>query len=156
MKKLLVLAFAVSMSSMAMAQEKSMSKTAPASSANSLPVTGPRIAWEESQHDFGTITEGDKVEYAFKFKNSGNEPLILQNVQTTCGCTVPTWPKEPIAPGKSGVIKASFNSAGKAGQQNKVITIISNAKEGNSQVSILANVKAKEVTPATTTTPEKK
>ncbi|MEQ8416341.1 MAG: DUF1573 domain-containing protein [Imperialibacter sp.] len=101
---------------------------------------GPEIKFEESTHDFGDITQGDKVEYVFAFANKGTEPLILSRVLTTCGCTAPSWPKEPIAPGEKGEVKVSFNSTGKMGMQNKVITIISNATNSSERISITTNV----------------
>ncbi|CAD5256315.1 MULTISPECIES: DUF1573 domain-containing protein [unclassified Imperialibacter] len=101
---------------------------------------GPEIKFEESTHDFGDITQGDKVEYVFAFSNKGTEPLILSRVLTTCGCTAPSWPKEPIAPGEKGEVKVSFNSTGKMGMQNKVITIISNATNSSERISITTNV----------------
>ena len=71
--------------------------------------TGPVITWEKSTHDFGDLTQGDKVEHIFKFKNSGNESLIITNVQVTCGCTTPKgWARDPIAPGQSGEITVAF------------------------------------------------
>ncbi|MDX2190378.1 MAG: DUF1573 domain-containing protein [Bacteroidota bacterium] len=100
----------------------------------------PEITFEKSTAEFGDIKQGQVVNATFKFKNTGKSPLVLQNVQSTCGCTVPSWPKDPIAPGKSAEITATFNSAGKMGQQNKVITIFSNAKTSQSQVSIICNV----------------
>ena len=104
--------------------------------------TGPVITWEKSTHDFGDLTQGDKVEHIFKFKNSGNESLIITNVQVTCGCTTPKgWARDPIAPGQSGEITVAFNSLGKFGKQNKIVTIVSNAvnAEGG-QISFAANV----------------
>ncbi|MBY0435046.1 MAG: DUF1573 domain-containing protein [Cyclobacteriaceae bacterium] len=104
--------------------------------------TGPVITWEKPTHDFGDITQGDKVEHTFSFKNSGNEPLIITNVQVTCGCTTPKgWARDPILPGQSGEITVAFNSLGKYGKQNKVVTIVSNAvnSEGT-QVVFTANV----------------
>ena len=104
--------------------------------------TGPVITCEKPTHDFGDITQGDKVEHTFSFKNSGNEPLIITNVQVTCGCTTPKgWARDPILPGQSGEITVAFNSLGKYGKQNKVVTIVSNAvnSEGT-QVVFTANV----------------
>lgn len=98
------------------------------------------ISFEKPTAEFGDIKQGQVVNATFKFKNTGKAPLVLSNVTATCGCTIPSWPKEPIAPGKSSEITATFNSAGKMGQQNKVITIISNAKTSQSQVSIVCNV----------------
>lgn len=100
----------------------------------------PEISFEKSSFDFGDIRQGQVVNASFKFKNTGKSPLILQNVQTSCGCTVPQWPKEPIGPGKTAELNATFNSAGKMGQQNKVITVFSNAKNSQTQVSIICNV----------------
>ena len=103
---------------------------------------GPLITWEESAHDFGDLTQGDKVEHTYKFKNTGNEALVITNVQVTCGCTTPKgWARDPIPPGQSGEITIAFNSLGKFGKQNKVVTIVSNAAntEGG-QISFTANV----------------
>ena len=103
---------------------------------------GPVITWEKSVHDFGDVAQGDKVEHTFKFKNTGSEPLIITNVQVTCGCTTPKgWARDPIAPGQSSEITIAFNSLGKFGKQTKVVTIVSNAinQEGG-QISFLANV----------------
>jgi hypothetical protein len=103
---------------------------------------GPVIAWEKSTFDFGDVPQGDKVEHTFKFKNTGNEPLIITNVQVTCGCTTPKgWARDPIAPGQSGEITIAFNSLGKFGKQNKVVTVVSNAANAEGgQISFSANV----------------
>ena len=104
--------------------------------------TGPVIAWEKQTHDFGDIVQGDKVEHTFKFKNTGSEALVITNVQVTCGCTTPKgWARDPIASGQSGEITISFNSLGKYGKQEKVVTILSNAAnpEG-AQILFSANV----------------
>ena len=106
--------------------------------------SGPIIAFAEETFDFGDIQQGDKVEHVFEFENTGNEPLIITNVQTTCGCTAPEWPRDPVAPGQSGKIKVVFNSAGKMGRQNKVITIVSNAASPMNRVSITTNVLPKQ------------
>lgn len=102
--------------------------------------SGPVMSFEEDKHDFGDIFQGDKVEHVFEFENTGNEPLIITNVQTTCGCTAPEWPRDPIAPGQSGKIKVVFNSTGKIGRQNKVITVVSNATSPLNRVTIVTNV----------------
>lgn len=93
----------------------------------SKPAEGPIITFEEKSHNFGDIYQGDKVEHTFKFANTGTEPLIITNVQVTCGCTVPAWPRDPIMPGQKSEITVAFNSAGKNGKQNKVVTVVSNA-----------------------------
>ncbi len=102
-----------------------------------------QITFEETSHDFGNIQQGVVVEYTFKFKNTGNAPFVISNVRTTCGCTATKWPREPIAIGQNAEITAQFNSAGKSGAQNKVITVISNAKNAQEIVSIKANVVVK-------------
>ena len=102
------------------------------------------VKFEVSKHDFGDITQGDVVEYTFKFKNTGTAPLVLTNVSTTCGCTAPSWPREPIMAGESGEILVKFNSAGKMGMQNKVVTIYSNAVNNPERVSIISNVLPKQ------------
>ena len=101
---------------------------------------GAVMTFEEVKYDFGDIYQGDKVEHVFKFENSGNEPLIITNVQTTCGCTAPNWPRDPIAPGQVSEIKVVFNSAGKIGRQNKVITVVSNAVSPTNKVTIVTNI----------------
>jgi hypothetical protein len=99
-----------------------------AQNAAAVKVDGPVITFEKKTHDFGDIFQGDKVEHVYYFTNTGNEPLIITNVEVTCGCTTPKgWPKEPILPGGKGEIAVAFSSAGKIGRQNKTIKVISNA-----------------------------
>jgi hypothetical protein len=105
-------------------------------------VDGPVITFEKATHDFGDIYQGDKVEEVFRFTNTGNEPLLITNVQVTCGCTVPKgWPRDPIMPGGKGEITVAFNSAGKIGRQTKVVTVVSNASntEGG-QITFTTNI----------------
>lgn len=101
---------------------------------------GPKISFETMEHDFGDIMEGEKVEYAFKFTNTGNKDLVITSHTTTCGCTVPEYPKGAIAPGEGGVIKVAFNSKGKEGRNNKTITISTNASDRDVALTIKANV----------------
>lgn len=86
----------------------------------------PVVAFEKVEHDFGTISEGQKVSYTYKFKNTGDAPLIIQSAQPSCGCTVPEWSKDPIQPGGEGYVKAEFDSKGKPNAQNKTITVTAN------------------------------
>ena len=105
--------------------------------------TGPTttMLFEEYEHDFGVLDEGDKVEHIFKFTNTGENPLILENCKGSCGCTVPTCPKEPIQPGGEGEIKVVFNSRGKKNKQTKRVTITANtAPEAQTVLTISANV----------------
>lgn len=101
-------------------------------------VSGPALLFEESEKNFGDITQGEKVKHVFVFENSGTEPVIITNVQTTCGCTAPKWTRDPVMPGQKGEITVEFNSAGKMGRQNKMITIISNAP--TTHLKIVTNV----------------
>jgi len=87
----------------------------------------PAISFETIDYNFGKITQGEKVTYSYKFKNVGKTPLIIANAEATCGCTVPEVPKQPIKPGEEGEIGVVFDSTGKSGLQDKVITITSNA-----------------------------
>jgi hypothetical protein len=108
------------------------------------PLSGAVISWDKSTFDFGDVTEGDKVSHTFKFTNTGNTPLVLTNVEVTCGCTTPKgWPRDPIAPGSTGELTVAFNSTGKSGKQNKVITVTSNSVGTTNQVVITVNVMAK-------------
>lgn len=102
-----------------------------------------KLSFAESVHEFGDITQGDRVEHVFSYTNTGTQPLILSNVQTTCGCTATNWSREPLAPGESGTITVNFNSAGKIGMQNKVVTITSNAVNNPERISITTNVLVK-------------
>ena len=86
----------------------------------------PVAEFENVDHDFGSVNEGQKVSYTYKFKNNGQAPLIIQNAQPSCGCTVPEWSKEPIPVGGAGFVKAEFDTNGKSGVQNKSITVTAN------------------------------
>lgn len=94
----------------------------------------------EEAYDFGTVKEGEKVEHEFTFTNTGSSPLILSNVQASCGCTTPEYSKNPIAPGEQGSVKVVFNSAGQLGKQHKVITIASNAATRNTLLHLRGEV----------------
>ena len=100
----------------------------------------PKFRFVESKYDFGEIIQGDVVEHHFEFSNDGEIPLIISKIITTCGCTAPTWPKEPINPGEKGKIKIIFNSTGKIGRQNKVVTILSNTSNQKERLFIMANI----------------
>lgn len=130
MKKYLLLLVVIGFAFTAFAQETTEKKD------------GPVITWDKKIHDFGDISQGDKVEHTYYFTNTGNEPLIITNVQVSCGCTTPKgWPRDPIPPGGKGELSISFNSAGKMGKQNKPLTIISNAvNPDGGQISFTTNI----------------
>ncbi len=85
-----------------------------------------KIEFEEEIYDFGEVYEGDIVTHEFVFRNTGRQPLIISDARSTCGCTVPEWPKDPIPPGGQGKIVVKFNTAGKKNNQSKPITITAN------------------------------
>lgn len=91
-------------------------------------------------HDFGKAKEGDKVEVSYRFKNTGNKPLIIVNTSASCGCTVPEKPELPILPGDTGVIKVVFNTANKVGMNEKRITVVSNARPDFTQLLLTGEV----------------
>jgi hypothetical protein len=100
----------------------------PAAPAPEAKPEGPTPVMEFStmEHDFGTINEGEVVEHTYSFKNTGEAPLIIQNAQGSCGCTVPDWSKDPIPVGGTGFVKAKFDSNGKPNVQNKTVTVTAN------------------------------
>ncbi len=98
----------------------------------------PKIEFEKDFHDFGKIIQGEKVTYAFKFKNTGKSLLLISNVSTSCGCTVTDFPKEPIKPGESGKIDVSFDSEGRRGPQNKTATVMANTQPNSTMLRIQA------------------
>ncbi len=112
--------------------------------------TGPltSIKFEQDTYDWGKVMDGDKVTHVFKFKNTGKEPLIISNAKGSCGCTVPEWPKDAIAPGKSGEIKVIFDSKGKGGvggkDDTKKVTITANTDPADTYLTIKGKVDKKE------------
>ncbi|RPD47752.1 DUF1573 domain-containing protein [Hymenobacter sediminis] len=137
MKKALLLA--LSLSVMGFAAQAQTAAVKPANAQTK--VAGPQIQFEEMKYDFGSIKTGDVVEHTFKFKNVGTQPLVISNIGVSCGCTTPDWTREPVMPGKTGMITAKFNSAGKIGMQNKVLTVESNSAGGNAMVALVGDVK---------------
>jgi hypothetical protein len=106
-----------------------------------------KIQFSDTKHDFGNIKESDgPVSHVFTFKNTGNAPLVIQNVETSCGCTSPEYTKEPVQPGKSGIVKATFDPSGRPNYFDKNLTVISNAENNRTILSIKGNVEAKVLT----------
>ncbi|WP_187264708.1 DUF1573 domain-containing protein [Pontibacter beigongshangensis] len=112
------------------------------------------LKFEKETHDFGRIAEGVQASYEFQVKNVGNQPVIIANVQPSCGCTAPDWTKDPILPGKTGVIKAVYNSTGRPGPFHKSISVTSNAATPTTTIYIKGEVGPKEQ--KTSYTPEQK
>jgi len=100
----------------------------------------PVMTFDKKDYDFGTIHENDVVETVFNFKNTGNTDLIITNAYASCGCTIPEWPKKPIKPGETGIIRVKFNSRGKTNKQHKTVTLNTNTRDGKELLSIRAQV----------------
>lgn len=145
MKKLFSLAFTMLfMLSAAISQEAI--KTQESENPNA-----PVITFAKTVHDYGTLYVGGDGNCEFEFTNNGKEPLILSSVRSSCGCTVPSWPREPILPGKKEVIKVKYDT-NRQGPINKSITVMSNAKNATEVLRISGNIVAK---PVESTIPEK-
>jgi hypothetical protein len=135
---LFVMIFGFSLMSMAQSEEK---KT----------TNGPEITFEETVFDYGEIMLNGDGTHEFEFTNTGNEPLILSRPRSSCGCTVPTWPRQPILPGDKEKIKVTYNT-NRAGAFNKTVTILSNAKNAS---SVVLRIKGKVVNTPSEALPSK-
>jgi hypothetical protein len=102
--------------------------------------TAAKMKFDNEAYDFGKIKQGDKVTHEFKFVNEGKSPLIITDGYASCGCTKPEWPKTPIAPGSSGIVKVTFSSEGKSGLQDKQVTLIANTVPANTAVHLVGEV----------------
>ncbi len=102
----------------------------------------PMIEWNKTEHDFGTIKQGEKVETIFTLTNVGKGDLVVTNAKGSCGCTVPDWPRNAVKPGESADIKVVFNSSGKKNKTTNTITLTTNTEKGNEIVRIKAFVEA--------------
>ena len=107
---------------------------------NAEKVLTPNIEMLETSYNFGEIQQGESVTHDFILKNTGDADLIISAAKGSCGCTVPEWPKNPIAKGEEATIKVTFNSAGKSGKQNKTVTLVSNAIPNTKVITINGNV----------------
>ena len=102
-----------------------------------------KMEFETSSYNFGTITEGAVVKHVFKFKNIGAVPLVISDIQTSCGCTVPDWQRAPIAVGASSEVKIQFNSEGKSGAQEKPVRVIANTFPNETVLMVSGTVNPK-------------
>ena len=147
MKKTLIICLAIIAITFIACQDSAAKKVtnatttpAPSSKASSN-TSGPIITFDKTEHDFGTINEGDQVTTEFNFTNTGKEDLIIVDARGSCGCTVPEYPKNtPIAPGASGKILVSFDSNNKPGLQQKSVTLSANTASGREMLRIKSNV----------------
>jgi len=124
------------------AEKVSEVKVAEAADRDAKSENFPVITFAETEFDFGTIDQGTKVEHIFKFTNTGNAPLVIVNAKSSCGCTVPSYPKEPVAPGDTAELLVKFNGSGK-NQVSKTVTITANTEVGKETIKIKAFVNPK-------------
>lgn len=130
----LIVLFAISFTAFAQEEQKTEAVNDP---------NAPEIVFEKEIHDFGTIEYGGNGTYDFKFSNTGKSPLIISNARGSCGCTVPKWPKEPVAKGASGSINVQYDTK-RPGPFTKTVTISSNAKSASKVITIKGVVEAAE------------
>ncbi|MCS7086000.1 MAG: DUF1573 domain-containing protein [Bacteroidia bacterium] len=100
-------------------------------------VEGASVLFEKERYSFGKVRQGDLVRHTFRFVNNGSVDFKILDVKAACGCTVPSWPKNPIKPGESGAIEDKFNTAGKMGKQKKSVTVYSNVGEAPNNFKVL-------------------
>jgi len=100
----------------------------------------PKILFEETEHDFGNMIQGERVIYGFHFTNVGGSDLLITQVSTSCGCTVGDYPRKPITPGESGIIEVTFDSNKRKGYQNKTITVLTNTNPNSSTLRIKTKI----------------
>lgn len=114
----------------------------PPSPTNMPPITGPKtsIQFPVMAHDFGKVKQNSENNYVFKFTNTGKEPLLISDAKGSCGCTVPEYPKEPIAPGATSEIKVVYKPGGQQGNQSKTVTVTANTDPPQTLLSISADV----------------
>lgn len=98
------------------------------------------MRFDSDRHDFGVIKATDKVTHVYTFTNTGKQPLKIESVTASCGCTIPKWPKKPIAPGEQGEIKIIFSAAGKRGPQHKVVNVMANTLPTNTRLYLQAYI----------------
>lgn len=147
MKRLLFFASIVAVGALSSCDEKKDGRINSDIVTNSQSASGTRdvpksdLRFEKDTFNFGEVLEGEKVVHAFRFKNVGNNDLIISNAVGSCGCTVPTWPKEPIKPGQTGVIHVEFDSEKRAGKADKTITVYANTEPAYRRVYLQGFVK---------------
>jgi hypothetical protein len=145
MKSIYAMAVMMMFGTAVFAQDAQKTESAPAAAADP---NAPEIVFEKEVHDFGTIEYGGNGTYDFKFTNTGKSPLIISNARGSCGCTVPKWPKEPVAKGQSGVINVQYDTK-RPGPFTKTVTITSNAKTENKVITIKGVVESAEQSEST-------
>jgi hypothetical protein len=102
--------------------------------------SAPMIVFNEEEHNFGKITQGEKVSYSFVFKNTGGSDLVISSAQGSCGCTIPSFPKEAIKSGQEGKIDVVFDSSGKSGMVQKTVTLVTNCSPSTRVLTISSTI----------------
>lgn len=105
----------------------------------------PVLTFERQTHDFGRIIQGEKVSFSFRFTNTGQAPLLISRVNSSCGCTVPEYTSKPLSPGETGVISVAFDSRGRRGTQTQTVKVVANTQPNIIPLTIRAEV----ITPET-------
>ena len=153
MKKISLILFALAMLPLNSCKENATEKinqdnVEKAAERDSQTIVFPTIRFDKTLHDFGEIQNGTPVETVFSYTNSGRSPLVVTDIKSTCGCTVPQgWSKEPLMPGESSQFSVKFNGKG-ANKVSKTITLTTNTEKGREQVRITAFVKPDPNAPA--------
>ncbi|MCF8283578.1 MAG: DUF1573 domain-containing protein [Sphingobacteriales bacterium] len=127
MKKVLVIISVLTFVACGNKDSKQVSMEVPLTADGKVDTTKlPKFEFTQDAYDFGSIKQGEKISYAFIFKNTGSTPLIISSASASCGCTVPSYPEDPIQPGAESKIDVVFDSNGKMGMQTKTITLVAN------------------------------
>lgn len=152
MKKIVLMFAAIAAISLTSCNESASAKIdeanlTAAANRESVEAAYPVMTFEEPEYDFGTVTEGTVVEKEYTFKNTGDSDLVIVNAKGSCGCTVPTWTKEPVAPGEEGTMLVKFNTSGKPNAQSKAVTITTNTEKGQEIITIKGFVTGKTSAP---------
>lgn len=146
MKKLFLLLSTIALVSFTSCKEKATEKinqenVEKAAERDTQAIVFPSVTFDKTTHDFGEIMNGTPVETVFTYTNSGKSPLVVTDIKSTCGCTVPQgWSREPLAPGASSQFTVKFNGKG-ANKVSKTITLTTNTEKGREQVRISAFIK---------------
>ena len=139
MKRLIPVTLALMVFTAFGCKENDSNAAEPGTEVAAVPGALTKIEWIDSARNMGKINEGQKLQISFRFKNTGDKPLVIQSVRPGCGCTVADYPKEPIAPGKEAAITGSFDSQGREGLQHKEIYVSANT-EGTTEHKISFDV----------------
>lgn len=140
MKRIIIIAATLAGLAMVGCQSNSSDKQNAASDSLAQNAPKTKIEFEETKFDFGKITQGSEAKHIFKFKNAGENPLMLTKVSPSCGCTVPKYSSEPVAPGAWGEIEVVFNTKKKEGVQNKSVTVEANTEPSLNVLQFTADV----------------